>query len=428
MNDKWLTIVIPALNEEDAIGATVSRSLEAREEILQTTGLDGVEIIVVSDGSTDRTAEIAQSFDDVQVIVFDDNRGYGASIKEGWRRGRGNLVGFLDADGTCDPRFFSKLCQAILNENADVALGSRLGADSQMPVIRKAGNRMFAFLLGLLCGRKVTDTASGMRVVRRSALKHLYPLPDGLHFTPAMSARALMNDLRIIEIPMKYEERIGESKLSALWDGFRFLKAIGEGVLCYRPEKIFLTGFSLCMLFILVLAAYPTEFYFQNHRLEEWMIYRFVVCQFVGSFGITLLLASALANRMALLSSRRDESVGFWSSVVASLFSGKSLAAMVVLFSGLSIGFLWPGIVEFATTGKITLHWSRLIAGAFTLFTVMQTLIFFVLMKVVAIWSVEQVSEEKNLFDPTQKESLEILNEKHQKLTSMVETSQHLMK
>lgn len=428
MNDKWLTIVIPALNEEDAIGATISRSLEAREEILQTTGLDGVEIIVVSDGSSDRTAEIAQSFDDVQVIVFDDNRGYGAAIKEGWRRGRGNLVGFLDADGTCDPRFFSKLCQGILNENADVALGSRLGADSQMPAIRKAGNRMFAFLLGLLCGRKVTDTASGMRVVRRSALKHLYPLPDGLHFTPAMSARALMNDLRIIEIPMKYEERIGESKLSALWDGFRFLKAIGEGVLCYRPEKIFLTGFSLCMLFILVLAAYPTEFYFQNQRLEEWMIYRFVVCQFVGSFGITLLLASALANRMALLSSRRDESVGFWSSVVASLFTGKSLAAMVVLFSGLSIGFLWPGIVEFATTGKITLHWSRLIAGAFTLFTVMQTLIFFVLMKVVSIWSVEQVSEEKNVFDPTQKESLEILNEKHQKLTSMIETSQHLMK
>ncbi|QDT96645.1 glycosyltransferase family 2 protein [Gimesia aquarii] len=428
MNEKWLTIVIPALNEEDAIGSTISRSLEAREEICQAADLDGVEIIVVSDGSTDKTAEIAQSFDDVQVIVFDDNQGYGAAIKEGWRRGRGDLVGFLDADGTCDPRFFANLCKTAQDENADITLGSRLGADSQMPAIRKAGNRMFAFLLGLLCGRKVTDTASGMRVVRRSALKHLYPLPDGLHFTPAMSARALMNDLRIIEIPMKYEERIGESKLSALWDGFRFLRAIGEGVLCYRPEKIFLTGFSICMLFILVLAAYPTEFYFQNQRLEEWMIYRFVVCQFIGSLGITLLLASALANRMALLSSRRDESIGFWSSVVASLFTGKSLFVMVTLFSGLSIGFLWPGIVEFATSGKITLHWSRLIAGAFTLFTVMQALIFFVLMKVVAIWSIEQLSIEKSTFDPTQKESLEILNKKHQKLTSMAETSQQLMK
>ncbi len=274
----------------------------------------------------------------------------------------------------------------------------------------------------------MTDTASGMRVVRRSALKHLYPLPDGLHFTPAMISRALMNDLRIIELPMKYEERIGESKLSALWDGIRFLKVIGEGVLCYRPEKIFLTGFSLCVLFILVLAASPTEFYFQNQKLEEWMIYRFVACQFVGSVGVMLLLASALANRMARLSSRRDESVGFWSSVVASLFTGKPLAAVVIVFTGLSIGFLWPGIVEFVSTGKITLHWSRLIAGAFTLFTVLQALIFFVLMKVVAIWSSEQYANEKNIIESMNSESLEHSSLNSQDLTPMVSTSRPIMK
>jgi len=428
MDSKWLTIVIPALNEEAAIGSTIARCLDARGQIAHSSGLDGVEIIVVSDGSTDRTAEIAQSFEDVQVVVFEENQGYGAAIKEGWRLGRGDLVGFLDADGTCDPRFFANLCQTAIAENADVTLGSRLGADSQMPAIRRAGNRMFAFLLGLLCGRNVTDTASGMRVVCRSALKHLYPLPDGLHFTPAMSARALMNNLRIIEIPMKYEERIGESKLSALWDGFRFLKAIGEGVLCYRPEKIFLTGFSLCMLFILVLAAYPAEFYFQNHRLEEWMIYRFVVCQFVGSFGITLLLASALANRMALLSSRRDESVGFWSSVVASLFTGKPLAVIAGFLTVLSIGFLRPGIVEFVTTGSITLHWSRLIAGAFTLFTVFQMLIFFVLMKVVAIWSFEQLTAKNNRSEMIRNESHAVLNKNYQKLIPAVESSLHVMK
>ncbi len=428
MDSKWLTIVIPALNEEDAIGSTIERCLEAREEIAHSSGLDGVEIIVVSDGSTDRTAEIAQSFEDVQVVVFKENQGYGAAIKEGWRLGRGEFVGFLDADGTCDPRFFCQLCQTAIAENADVTLGSRLGADSQMPAIRRAGNRMFAFLLGLLCGRKVTDTASGMRVIRRSALKHLYPLPNGLHFTPAMSARALMNHLRIIEIPMKYEERIGESKLSALWDGFRFLNAIGEGVLCYRPEKIFLTGFSLCLLFILVLAAYPTEFYFQNHRLEEWMIYRFVVCQFVASVGITLLLASALANRMALLSSRRDESVGFWSSVVASLFTGKPLAVITGFLTVLSIGFLWPGIVEFITQGSVSLHWSRLIAGAFTLFTVIQMLIFFVLMKVVSIWSFEHITAKRESAESIQNGSPEFLNRNYQKLTPAVEAAQHIMK
>ena len=428
MGSNWLTIVIPALNEEDAIGATIERCLEAREEISHQAGLDGVEIIVISDGSTDRTAEIAQGYEDVHVVVFEENRGYGAAIKEGWRIGRGDLVGFLDADGTCDPRFFAQLCRTVLDENADVSLGSRLGADSQMPAIRRAGNRIFAFLLGLLCGRQVTDTASGMRVIRRSSLKYLYPLPDGLHFTPAMSARALMNNLRIIEIPMKYEERIGESKLSALWDGIRFLKVIGEGVLCYRPEKVFLAGFSFCVLFILLLAAYPAEYYFQHRSLEEWMIYRFVVCQLVGSFGIMLLLASALTNRMAYLSSRREESVGFWSSVVASLFTGKPLAVIVGLFTLLGIGFLWPGIVEFVSTGTITLHWSRLIAGAFIMFTVMQTLIFSVLMKVVSIWSFEQSVLKKNTSESISSEPSDLQNVHYQKMNPPVEVSRPLMK
>ena len=83
MSVNSLTIVIPALNEEDAIGQTLSRCLDARQEILETAGLTTIEVIVVSDGWTDRTVEIAQTFEEVEVIVFEKNRGYGAAIKEG---------------------------------------------------------------------------------------------------------------------------------------------------------------------------------------------------------------------------------------------------------------------------------------------------------------------------------------------------------
>src|SRR5687767_9912591 len=114
-----LTIVIPALNEEQAIGGTITRCLDAREQIKDAAGLDDVEIIVVSDGSTDGTVEIAQSFEEVQVVVFEKNRGYGAAIKEGWRRGTGSLVGFLDADGTCDPIYFAEMCRVAIEERAD---------------------------------------------------------------------------------------------------------------------------------------------------------------------------------------------------------------------------------------------------------------------------------------------------------------------
>jgi len=395
-----LTVVIPALNEEEAIGGTIQRCLDARDYICRVAGLEDVEIIVVSDGSTDRTPEIAKGYSGVQVVVFPENRGYGAAIKEGWRIGRGDLVGFLDADGTCDPRYFAEMSRLAVEESADVVLGSRLGPDSKMPKIRRLGNRIYAFLLGFLCGRHVTDTASGMRVVRRSALAHLYPLPDRLHFTPAMSARALLNNLRVLEIPMKYEDRIGHSKLSVLRDGVRFLQSIFAGVLCYRPEKLFLLAFTACCLLIGVMAAYPTEFYLQNRRLDEWMIYRFVACSVLGSIALLLLLATGLANRMAGLSTRRPEANMFWPSIIASCLQGPGLA---VLLGGLSLAtvvFWWPGIVEYVTSGSVYMHWSRLLAGAFSLMCVVQTSVFAVLLKVLEIWRVqrEEAAREQGVF------------------------------
>jgi len=385
-----LTIVIPALNEEQAIAGTIARCLAAREHIQQAAGLSGVEIIVVSDGSTDRTAEIARSFPEVEVIVFEQNRGYGAAIQEGWRRGSGTLLGFLDADGTCDPRYFADMCRAAVEESADVVLGSRLGPHSKMPKIRRLGNRLYAFLLGLLCGRQVTDTASGMRVVRRNCLKWLYPLPDGLHFTPSMSARALLNDLRVVEIPMPYEQRIGKSKLSVLRDGVRFLQAIFAGVLCYRPEKLLLAIFVACLALLGLLAVSPAEFYWQHGRLEEWMIYRFVVCYLLGSCGLMLLLATALTFQMAGFGPRRSTANGFWPSLVASLLRGAGLTVVQVSLLAAAAVFLWPGISEYATTGEVTLHWSRLLAGAFSLFSALQTAVFALLLKVVSVWKSHQ--------------------------------------
>jgi glycosyltransferase involved in cell wall biosynthesis len=381
-----LTIVIPALNEEGAIGDTVKRCLEARNDIASQAGLSGIEIVVVSDGSTDRTAEIAKSFADVNVIVFEENRGYGAAIKEGWKQGRGTLLGFLDADGTCDPRFFAAMCRMAIAEDADVVLGSRLGPNSKMPTVRRIGNRIYALLLGLLCGRAITDTASGMRVVRRRALKYLYPLPDGLHFTPSMSARALLNDVRLVELPMDYSERVGRSKLSVVRDGVRFLQAIFAGVLCYRPEKILLLAFVVCVVIAALFAIYPAEFYFRHGRLEEWMIYRFVVCYILGSFGLTLLLATALTSRMESFGPRRAGGRAFWPAVVARVLSGKSLGCVLALLLAAATFFLWPGIVEYWITRSVTLHWSRLIAGAFSLFSALQALTFAFLMEVVSVW------------------------------------------
>jgi hypothetical protein len=254
---KSLLIVIPALNEEDSIASIIERCLAATPEIIAATGLSAVNVTVVSDGSTDRTVEIASRYLEwIDLIVFEKNKGYGAAIKEAWRRSDAELLGFLDADGTCDPAFFVPLCNAVLRDGVDVALGCRLNDDSKMPMLRRVGNTLFATLLSALSSSRVRDTASGMRVVRRDALERLYPLPNGLHFTPAMSARVMLsNELRIAELDMPYHEREGESKLRAGKDGLRFLKVILKTAVLFRPSRLLdLTALPFLVFGALLLA------------------------------------------------------------------------------------------------------------------------------------------------------------------------------
>jgi glycosyltransferase involved in cell wall biosynthesis len=397
-----LSIVIPALNEEEAIANTISRCLAARAEIAEAGGLRAVEVIMVNDGSTDRTSEIAHGFAEVKVIDFARNRGYGAAIKEGFREASGSLVGFLDADGTCDPRYFAPMCRIAMEDGADMVLGSRLGPDSKMPGIRRLGNRIYAFLLGVLCGQHVTDTASGMRVVRRSALDLLYPLPDGLHFTPSMSARALFNGLHVVEIPVRYEERVGTSKLRVLQDGVQFLRTIFADVLCYRPERLLLMGFSLCLIFSVLLGTYPLEFYLQHRMIEEWMIYRFVVCSLLGAWGFLLLCATALSWRMADLGRPRRRAAPFWPALIARSFDGKFGLAFIGITTAISLALEYPGISEYFRTGHVTMHWSRAMVGAFGLLIACQSAITYVLLQVLAIWKAQRVDQINPARRPSQ--------------------------
>ncbi len=165
-----LLITIPAYNEEDSIASIIERSLEARSKIIEGSPVTEVEITVVSDGSTDRTVEIARRYEpQIRLVVFERNRGYGAAIKEGWGHSDADLLSFLDADGTCDPLFFANLCRLIEQRQADVVLGCRMTKESKMPLLRRVGNFIFAVLLTFFSSARVRDTASGMRVVRRSS-------------------------------------------------------------------------------------------------------------------------------------------------------------------------------------------------------------------------------------------------------------------
>jgi glycosyltransferase involved in cell wall biosynthesis len=232
-----LSIVIPAYNEENGIAEIARRVLSVEPALLQA-GVERLELLVVDDGSRDRTAEVAESIPGVRLIRHPRNRGYGAALKTGFSKASGELIGFLDADGTYPPEYFPQLCQAAI-KGADLVIGSRMaGEASQMPFTRRVGNFFFANLLTLLSHQKVTDSASGMRVFRREILEQVYPLPDGLNLTPVMSTRAVHEKVHIEEVPIPYSERVGRSKLSVVRDGSIFMQSMLWTVLSYNPVRI----------------------------------------------------------------------------------------------------------------------------------------------------------------------------------------------
>jgi hypothetical protein len=353
-----LLIVIPALDEEESIAAIIERCLVAREHIIRDSPVTAVDITVVSDGSTDRTVELARGYADrIDVIVFPENRGYGAAIKAGWEASDADLLAFLDADGTCDPEAFAPLCRRLVETDADVVVGCRMNPESRMPLVRRVGNVVFAVLVSAVSSEKVRDVASGMRVVRRACLPRLMPLPDRLHFTPAMSARAILStELTVVEVEIPYHERAGHSKLRVGRDGLRFLQVIAQAALLYRPFRPLAMAGVVCAAIALALIAKPTAYYLHNRAVAEWMIYRFVVSSLMATSACLLITAAYLTRKIVgVVLSERVRAVP--PRVRAVMFLVVPLVFFVV-----GGWLVMPSFLELVRSGSTYEHWSRFIA------------------------------------------------------------------
>ena len=297
-----LSVVIPALNEEKGIGAIIER-IEAVRHPLFLIGVSGLEIIVVDDGSSDRTAEIAASRPNVRLIRHGRNLGYGAAIKTGFNAATGQLLAFTDADGTYPPERFPQLCCVALREEADVVVGSRRsGERSEMPRVRRIGNFVWSNLVSLIGNHRVADPASGMRVLRASALPRLYPLPDGLNFTPVMSTRCVHEDLKVLEVPIPYTERVGRSKLSIVRDGSRFLKTILWTSLEYNPARVLgLLGCGALVLAAAIAVAIVALRLQGVTQLGYWGTFSVFAALVLAVSGVTVVTLGATFNYLVAL-------------------------------------------------------------------------------------------------------------------------------
>ena len=377
-----LSIVIPAYNEENGIREIAKRVL-AIEPALREIGLKGLELLVVDDGSKDRTAEVASNIPGVTLIRHPRNRGYGAALKTGFSKATGELIAFLDADGTYPPEYFPKLCCAAMN-GADLVIGSRMaGEDSKMPLTRRVGNFFFANLLSLLGRQKVTDSASGMRVFKREILEHIYPLPDGLNLTPVMSTRALHEGITIGEVPIPYSERVGRSKLSVIHDGRVFLQSMIWTALSYNPVRILglfgLAGLGMAGLLLLSLLVARLS---GVTALGPWGVIALFTALISAVVGINLFALGVTFNYLVSLFYKKPIRQGlfgkpFFKTPLDRQFGWMGilavLAGLAIAMISLSLGVGgWP----------IERLWFYLVSSALSLLVGVQLMIYWLLLRV----------------------------------------------
>lgn len=358
MKGPSLSIIIPAFNEEDAIEEIIKRCLDAIPKLSEEAGLSRVEVIVVDDGSRDKTRELASKFKDAKLVVHPVNRGYGRALMTGFEAASGDYLSFLDADGTCDPLAFIALCKALESNGADMAVGNRLHGKSEMPFIREVGNRFYAFLISWLSGVSVADTASGMRVFKKELLPRLSPLPSGLHFTPAMTARAACMGAKIVEVPIPYAERQGQSKLNVIADGFRFLRVILGTIFAYFPLRIFGPMGLIFLLIALGYGIWPVAYYIEHrHLLDAEMIYRLLTIMTLAVCGLISLTSGLIAQRIS------DIALGRPATRLDEPWIGHAAAAFGIVLGLAGVVLNTPTIIEYATTRHIQTPWVYVLTG-----------------------------------------------------------------
>ena len=248
-----ITVIIPAYNEENGIG----RVLEDLCDLLDTAGMEH-EVLVIDDGSTDRTAEVVRQHD-VKLVQHQANQGYGGALKTGIRHASYPIIAITDADGTYPNNRLSELIQQVTCEDTDMAVGARTGQNVAIPWIRRPAKWFIGRLAELAAGQRIPDLNSGLRVFRKAtALRFLSLLPSGFSFTTSITLAMLTNGYTVKYLSIDYHERTGRSKIRPFQDTLNFILLILRIALYFAPLKIFLPLSGLLLLLSLGVGLYTT--------------------------------------------------------------------------------------------------------------------------------------------------------------------------
>lgn len=228
-----VTIVVPAFNEEYGIKPVIEKLRDAMRDFPYE-----FEILVVDDGSKDRTAEVARETG-VHVVQHRQNRGYGEALKTGIRHAKYERIAIIDADGSYPPQEIPRL--AGLLDDAEMVVGARTGPNAAIPLIRRPAKRALTMLASYLTGVTIPDLNSGLRLFRRGlAIEFFDLLPSKFSFTTTITLAALNSGYLVEYVEVDYYARTGKSKIRPIQDTFNFFMLIIRLTLIFRPLKVYL--------------------------------------------------------------------------------------------------------------------------------------------------------------------------------------------
>ncbi|GHV03046.1 glycosyl transferase [Campylobacterota bacterium] len=242
-----ISVVIPALNEQDAIGSTIADIAQILDQWGGGEGKTPYEIIVIDDGSQDETAANAANAG-AKVVSHPTNAGYGRSLKDGIIAAKYDCVAMCDADGTYPIKDLPLLLEKYL-AGFDMAVGARTGDRYRQSPFKSVLRFLLKSLVEWTTGKKIPDINSGFRVFgKKEALPFFRHLCDTFSFTTSITLAYMMNGLFVAYIPTEYYARVGSSKVRLFSDSLRTIGYVMRQILYFDPLKIFIL-FSASWLF-----------------------------------------------------------------------------------------------------------------------------------------------------------------------------------
>lgn len=274
------SVIIPCYNEEDAIEETLEALLA---DIPASANFD---IIVVNDGSTDKSGNIleqlAKKLDRLRVINHSQNRGYGAALKTGIKASDAEYIAITDADGTYPNERLHELVEMC--KDRDMVVGSRTGANVTYSKLRAFPKYFLRKWVSWISRYPVPDINSGLRVFRKdTTMRYIRILPNSFSFTTTITLAMLTNYHRVHYEPIDYMERIGKSKIKPIRDTLRFMMLILRTGTYFAPVRVF-APFAAVLFFAGFISAGYDIFVLRN--LTDKTVLLFLFSMNVGMFAL----------------------------------------------------------------------------------------------------------------------------------------------